>query len=73
MTKEEAIKEMKNGKKITHKWFSNNEWMTIDKGQILLQDGVICDYYEFWNGRFQIGWKDGYEFFINPNSNTVTT
>lgn len=63
MEKEEAIKLMKEGVKITHNWFSSNEFMTIDKGEILLSDGNRCDYYEFFNSRFQNGWKEGYELF----------
>ena len=59
-TKEEAIKAMKNGFKVTHKWFADNEWMTIKNGKIVLEDGIELDFYEFWNSRFQDGWKDGY-------------
>jgi hypothetical protein len=63
MTKEEAIAAMRQGKRVTHHWFTSDEWMTIDRGEILLEDGVRCDYYEFWNSRFQEGWKDGYSLF----------
>lgn len=46
---------------------TKEEWkINIDKGEILLEDGVRLDYYEFWNSRFQDGWKDGYEL-LKPN------
>jgi hypothetical protein len=54
---------MKEGVKITHNWFALNEWMTIDKGEILLSCGTRFDYYDFFNSRFQNGWKEGYELF----------
>lgn len=43
MTKQEAITAMREGKKVTHRYFSSNEWMTFDNdGKILLEDGVKC-------------------------------
>ena len=63
MKREEAIELMKEGVKITHNWFTSDEWITIDKGKILLSCGTVCDYYEFFNARFQNGWKYGYEIF----------
>ena len=30
MSKEEAIQAMKEGKKVTHRFFSSDEWMTIE-------------------------------------------
>jgi hypothetical protein len=60
MTKTEAIAEMEKGKKIKHIGFSSDEWMTIQGGKILLEDGVICDHYEFWRWRREDYWKDGY-------------
>ena len=35
MTKQEAIQAMREGKKVTHRWFSPNEWMTIKAGNVL--------------------------------------
>ena len=36
MSKEEAIQAMKEGKKVTHRFFSSDEWMTIENGFLLL-------------------------------------
>jgi len=63
MTKQEAIEEMKKGKKITHKHFSSSEWMTIKNGRYLFEDGVVCDHDEFWQWRQDFSWNDGFEFF----------
>jgi len=60
MNKDEAIQAMKEGKIVTHRLFSDNESMTINNGNILLEDGVECDFDEFWLGRFQSVWDNGY-------------
>ncbi len=59
MTQEEAIVLMKQGVKVTHNYFSSNEWMTISQGQIILEDGVKCSINEFFSYR-KAGWEDGY-------------
>lgn len=51
MTRSEAIKAMREGKKVTHKYFSREEWATQDHGLILLEDGVKCSPSEFWTDR----------------------
>ena len=63
MTKQEAISEMKNGKKITHTWFDRTEWMTIENGKLLLEDGVRCSLLEFFSYRTDESWDDGYSFY----------
>lgn len=63
MTKKEAIQLMREGKKVTHTYFSNDEWMTIKNGKILLEDGVVCSLSEFFLWRQEEGWEDGYMLF----------
>jgi len=63
MTKAEAIAEMRKGKKITHQWFSHDEWMTMVGNSILLEDGVKCSEEEFWHWRTDESWNDGYSLF----------
>ena len=65
MTKIEAIELMRKGEKITHEWFSANEWMTIENGKILLEDGVKCSLYEFFSYRTNNSWDKGYSIFKN--------
>jgi hypothetical protein len=51
MSKEEAIQAMKEGKKVTHRFFSSDEWMTIENGFLLLEEGVRISLEDFFNFR----------------------
>jgi len=61
MTKDEAIQAMREGKKVTHKYFTPDEWVTMEGDEILLEYGVRCDEYEFWKWRtspiYETGWS----------------
>ena len=63
MTKEEAIKAMQDGIKVTHRYFSSNEWMSMHDGLIVLEDGAMCTPYEFWRWRTDPVWNNGYDLF----------
>jgi len=60
LTKTQAIELMKIGTKITHSSFTDDEWMTMENGKILLEDGVRCSTHEFWRWRELKCWDDGY-------------
>lgn len=47
MTKAEAIQAMQEGYKVTHRYFSPEEWMTMRMGMMVLEDGVVCTPQEF--------------------------
>ena len=60
MTKLEAIDAMNRGHKVTHRFFTSNEWMSVTvMGNIQFEDGVICEPEEFWHNRNK-GWEQGY-------------
>lgn len=63
MTKTDAIIAMEQGKKITHRDFTPDEWMTMRKGKIVLEDGVQCTPIEFWRWRTGSSWDDGYSLY----------
>lgn len=63
MTRGEAIKAMREGKKVTHKYFSPDEWATQVNGLIHLEDGVRCEPNEFWKYRQQEFFNEGWEIF----------
>jgi hypothetical protein len=65
MTKEEAISLMKAGHKLTHRYFTSEEWVKTDEtGMIyILEDGVECSHYEFWHWRKDESWNTGWELF----------
>lgn len=64
MNKQEAVQAIKSGKKVTHSWFSSDEWMT--RGTILaiqFEDGVECSFIEFFAYRDDESWDDGYSIY----------
>ena len=66
MTRGEAIKAMREGKKVTHKYFTPDEWATQSHGLILIEDGVKCSPAEFWTDRQSEMFADGWDLFIAP-------
>ena len=60
MLKIDAIAKMREGEKITHRFFSPDEWMTIVDNKIVLEDGITCSFEEFFNSRNTPEWDDGY-------------
>ena len=66
MNRFEAAQALKEGKKLTHIYFSSDEWvMGIDDGYYLLEDGVQCTAAEFWKWRQQEFFNDGWEILNN--------
>lgn len=64
MTKEEAIKAMSEGKKVRHRYFSRDEWVTMNPaGLYEFEDGVIVGPYLFWMNRQDSYWNEGWELF----------
>ena len=49
MNKSEAIEQMKEGRKITHHLFSKNEWMSIENGRIVTEDGYKHNPFTYWS------------------------
>lgn len=64
MTKAEAIAAMKAGKKVTHPYFSKNEWMKMNGNiEIEFEDGVKMEFLDFWSIRNNTGWLNNFEIF----------
>ena len=64
MTKDQMMLELKAYKKITHRYFSPEEWMRMTKdGKIELEDGVICKPFMFWFDRSGPAWDDGWSIY----------
>lgn len=61
MTREEAVHAMYMGKKVRHKYFGLDEWMTIENSMIVTEDGYRRLPYDFWIYRTGPEWDDGYE------------
>ena len=68
MNKAQAITEMEKGNKITHEGFTDDEWMVIEGGQMVLEDGVKCSHEEFWKWRTEDYWNKGYSLWVDRNT-----
>jgi hypothetical protein len=63
MKKAEAIEQLKKGKKLTHRYFSFDEWMVLNGLVLTFEDGVKITLDEFFRDRLGNGWEDGYSIF----------
>lgn len=68
MTKAEAITEMLKGNKVTHTYFTDEEWVAITEEtrnshvrKYTTEDGVEMSETEFWKYRLIDGWYEGWE------------
>lgn len=62
MTKSEAIKAMQEGHKVSHYYFTDDEWITMENGLIVTEDGYKHKPEEFWSYRKGPTWEDDYKF-----------
>ena len=60
MTKQAAIQAMESGKKVTHTYFDDDEWITMKNGQIVTEEGYKHDAVEFWSWTTGPRFDDGY-------------
>ena len=59
MTKQDAIKAAYEGKRISHNYFSPDEWIEVKKGELITEDGYyVID--EFWDIRSGGEWETGW-------------
>ncbi len=63
MNKAEAFHHMVSGRKVRHRHFSPEEWMTInpENGKLLFEDGCQCTVQEFYFDRDIPSWDEDYE------------
>jgi hypothetical protein len=62
MKKLEAIEAMKSGKKVTHRYFTDGEWITMEGNlTVITEEGYAMSSVEFWKYRqgeaFETGWS----------------
>jgi hypothetical protein len=60
LTKKQAIDAMRQGRKVTHRLFTEAEWVTIQDGLITTEDGYQCSITEFFNVRWSEYWYTGW-------------
>ena len=63
MNKAEAFDYMVSGRKVRHRHFAPEEWMTInpENGKLLFEDGCQCTVKEFYYDRDIPSWEEDYE------------
>lgn len=62
MTKEEAQQAVRDGKKVSHRRFTHEEFIYMEDGKLKDENGFILDWFQFWGSResttiFQNDWK----------------
>ena len=63
-SKSQAIQLMREGKKVTHQYFTNNEWMQLTTtGMYQFEDGVVCPSLLFWQDRKGQYWETGWSLY----------
>lgn len=60
MTKKEAIEAMERGEKVTHEQFNPEEWISMEEGRLVSDDGLHYDSHCFWYTRRGEDWDDGW-------------
>jgi hypothetical protein len=69
LTRAEAIQALREGKKVTHRFFSYNEWMKLVTGDLIrFEDGVHMTLGEFFSNRNEQEWNDGYSIYGTQNN-----
>jgi len=63
MTKNEAIDAMKKGEKVTHRHFSDNEFITMKDGVIVDENGYRLNADEFWAYRTNNAFAEDWEIY----------
>lgn len=65
MTKYEAISAMKQGKKVQHRYFTSDEWITMHGNKIIFENGASCYVWEFWEDRIGSEWSYDWSILTN--------
>lgn len=60
MNKQEAIKALDNGERLTHTYFTTEEWVEKVGSVYIFEDGVDQWPVEFWAMRTSMGWDNGW-------------
>lgn len=69
MTKQETLKAMQDGKKVSHRFFSPDEWISIKNNEIITEEGYSCPIEEFFHFRSDNLWENGYDLYNKNNNN----
>lgn len=63
LTKEEAIQAMLKGKKVTHKYFNDDEYMFMEDDLFVFDDGMKLTQKEFWLSNRGFEWLTDWDYY----------
>lgn len=67
MNKKEMLEELTKGKRLTHIYFTPNEWVELSRVPMswlyIFEDGVETEASQFWSDRDSTGWDNGWTIF----------
>jgi hypothetical protein len=61
MDKEQAIEAMRQGHKVAHRHFTEEEWVKESDIGYEFEDGILCGKDEFWRWRSDDSWLSGWK------------
>lgn len=64
MTKDEALIELKKGNKLTHKYFTDGEFIYQKGDNYVFEDGVGCHPVILWEDRATDEWENNWSLII---------
>lgn len=74
MTIAEAfLKSKTEGVKITHRFFSNDEYITVKGNQIKTEEGYTMSTAEFMKYREGLAWENDWEVYKEPSTEALKT
>jgi len=72
MNKSEAITALKQGKTLTHAYFSESEWVKLnERWDYEFEDGCTIDETTFWKDRPGKSFEEGWELFIHTQEEVL--
>lgn len=65
LTKGQALKALKEGYKVTHRYFTPEEYIYMKDGDIFTEEGYNAgdEYCEFWTSKNTVEWQTGWEIY----------
>ena len=63
MTKEQAIQALKDGYKVTRRYFTDEEWVIERNGSYIDEQGLVLSISDFWKYRQAERYNDGWDIF----------
>lgn len=65
MNRNELLKFLRAGHRMTHTYFSKHEWMQLTgPNHLIFEDGVVVTQDEFWNIRKGSAWHTGWSIYV---------